>query len=1164
MSLSPALLKYQKKLQLGRIKPYQEPIVDNKTTEERIFGWLPDVVKQGYNESITGLSRELAIGKKPFEIEKFDQGVLGDIGAGLISFFMPADLALTVGSGGLGSIAAKSAIKRAGSMATKQLARGRVKKETADFIVNQGTQRVFSGASGFGSYSGISNALRQKIETSEINFDDVLTETGKGALLGAVTGGIGARAVAKESPEVVRILQEGTVFGGLAPVLEGQSPTPQDFVNSIGTVMGLRGANMAVYLAGKKAKGQLAEAARKELEPLVNRYAKDQVNLEAELTRPTDLFVSRTNAKDLQTIQSVTGKGKNKKFNLLSVEGNKKSSLSNEQFRSKYKAKDDRDTIIKKYELFESETGYTEAQIQNKRRISAKLSGRELPRNKKIDLEDLTSTELLDYSRDIKADFRLSQLRKRFSDLSDLPTRTIIEHVLPKSLSKFVMPGGARAKSLPSKIVFDLIDEADIMTKRTFERFQAKIDVEFKGLKTKDFIDIADGLENKSILSSNLQPRVNNLRKIYDEMYEYARSKGIKVADYRSDYFPQIIKKDIANIIGEDMISMVKKRQELLEMGLSPETVKDLNKFIQASLNRDLRRDTSEALQKIVKNNKGVDFLTAFKYLQSEVITQQLSPFGNLEKTRKLRMPESILERDAYEVMTAYNMKLSKRVELASRFGLKGEVIYGKNEKGGLLRDIAEKSYEEKDVVKHVFDSFTGYIESDPFKNYSPRGKRLANNVMAFEMATKIALGTATIPNVTQLMISTALEAGYFRTMKGALQLFRKDYREKLKSSGLTYHNAMDVVLGTDFSLRDPRTFTRAIKSIVKDPNDRMLKIANVLATVSQFKRVNYLNNMLAASTAEIFIKDLHRIARTSKNAPYKRWAINNLKRFKIDHNKKLSDDQISSGMLMFARDSQLQKNVLKDPLAFNNPRMRPFFIFKRFGYRQLAYLSGVLKREVLEGKNILPIVRLGLGGMLGASAIDVARRFYIKMLTGDETYKEDKEGLDALLDGMQTVGAMGFFGDILEAESKIGAVGFAITPVVLSDLMKVGDGLLAIEKNIDTFGYGEVALRRGARAATPVLGSVLGRKVARAIETPQQKLDILKQRKGRVRSKILDLIIEGKKELALKNIKQWNSRFPEQAINPQDINFSVLYNRVLQKRRRIAREEISIGVEND
>ena len=123
MSLNPALLRYQKRLQFNKVPSYETPVVDNKTTEERIFGWLPDIIKEGYNESITGLSRELAIGKKPFEIEKFDEGVLGDIGAGLVSFFMPADLALTVGSGGLGSIAAKTAIKRAGSMATKQLAK---------------------------------------------------------------------------------------------------------------------------------------------------------------------------------------------------------------------------------------------------------------------------------------------------------------------------------------------------------------------------------------------------------------------------------------------------------------------------------------------------------------------------------------------------------------------------------------------------------------------------------------------------------------------------------------------------------------------------------------------------------------------------------------------------------------------------------------------------------------------------------------------------------------------------------------------------------------------------------------------------------------------------------------------------------------------------------
>ena len=37
--------------------------------ESNVLGWLPDFVKQGYNESVTGMARELAIGSKPFEID---------------------------------------------------------------------------------------------------------------------------------------------------------------------------------------------------------------------------------------------------------------------------------------------------------------------------------------------------------------------------------------------------------------------------------------------------------------------------------------------------------------------------------------------------------------------------------------------------------------------------------------------------------------------------------------------------------------------------------------------------------------------------------------------------------------------------------------------------------------------------------------------------------------------------------------------------------------------------------------------------------------------------------------------------------------------------------------------------------------------------------------
>ena len=101
-----------------------------KSFESNVFGWLPDFVKQGYNDSITGMARELAIGKKPFELENYNPGILSDIGSSMVSLFMPADLILMAGTGGAAGIAVKSAAGRAGKMATKQLLRSGVSKNT--------------------------------------------------------------------------------------------------------------------------------------------------------------------------------------------------------------------------------------------------------------------------------------------------------------------------------------------------------------------------------------------------------------------------------------------------------------------------------------------------------------------------------------------------------------------------------------------------------------------------------------------------------------------------------------------------------------------------------------------------------------------------------------------------------------------------------------------------------------------------------------------------------------------------------------------------------------------------------------------------------------------------------------------------------------------------
>jgi hypothetical protein len=68
---------------------------------------------------------------------------------------------------------------------------------------------------------------------------------------------------------------------------------------------------------------------------------------------------------------------------------------------------------------------------------------------------------------------------------------------------------------------------------------------------------------------------------------------------------------------------------------------------------------------------------------------------------------------------------------------------------------------------------------------------------MAWETSSKIALGTATIPNVSQFMISSALDAGYLRFFRGIISLADPKTREFIKRSGATEYSMLTELLGT-------------------------------------------------------------------------------------------------------------------------------------------------------------------------------------------------------------------------------------------------------------------------------------------------------------------------------------------------------------------------------
>ena len=1143
---------FQKRMQLARDRMSTVPSdvriqgnQSNQNFEEEISNWIPDFIKQGYNNSITGMARELAIGKKPFDIEEYDPNVLEDIGSGVVSLFMPADLITMVAGGGVGGFAVRSAAKRAGTMATKQLLRSGISKNTTRAIVDGGVQRVVGGATGFAGYSGLASALNQQIQDSEIDYKEVLSESTKGALLGAVTGGIGARAKFKGSSEAVRVLQEGTAFGALSPALEGRTPTPQDFIHSIGTVIGMRGVNASLYLANQKRKQVISERRRKELKPLAKRLATEQVQKEMSIEATADLYKSISNPKDIVKIASASRDKKGATvFNLQNVETGNKSSLRKDVFQKKYTTTENKSQLLEKYKLYEAESQYSDYDIQIKRR---EATGSKSAR--RIKLEDMTNTQLSNYAKQITADYRIREYKKKYLDLADLPKKTLLEHALPPSMVQFVLQAQNRAKALESRALIDLIKSSDIQTKLTFEKYQGRINEILNKLSDKDLLKVTSYLEgSKEPIRSDLRVKAKQSRQIFDDMYEYARGRGIKVADYRSDYFPQMIRRGILDTIINDFMSMVKKRSQLLESGLSAESVKELNKFIERYTKTELSKETKNVVQHLVRK-EGMTHYEAYRQLQNEVFLQQLRPFGNIEKARKLNLPDEILEKDPLKVMTAYNMKLARRVEIASKFGLRGE----RAEK--LINDIMQKSPSEARAMSAVWEIYSSQIESNPYKNFSPTGKKLAENVMAFEMGTKIALGTATIPNLSQFAISTAVEAGYFRTMKGFFRVLNPEVRKQLDATGSTYHNALDVLLGTNLNLRSADGIKRSIVDSVKNPKDSLLNISNGLATLSGFKGINYFNNLLAASTAEIFIKDLHKIANTSNIKSRKNWAVTNLKRFGIDHTKKLSNEKVSAGMFEFARSSQLQKDILKDPIAFNLPRWRPWVIFKRFGYRQANYIGETLKREAKAG-NVAAILRLAVGGVAGGYIVERARRLYLKTLTGEETFIEDKKDLDLIIDSMAAVGAFGVFGDLLGSEELLSTSKFILTPVVVSDLERIGIGLTSLAKNVDTFGAGEIAMRRSLTEFAPLFGSVPSRAI-RKYQTPAQRIDKLNQRKSRLTSKLLDMMIAGKYDLVNSNVKQWNSKFPEAPITPTDVNFKKALKRVLRKNRMIEREEL-------
>ena len=677
---------------------------------------------------------------------------------------------------------------------------------------------------------------------------------------------------------------------------------------------------------------------------------------------------------------------------------------------------------------------------------------------------------------------------------------------------------------------------------------------------------------------------VQKMRKVLDEAYLEAKKAGVDVADHMQDYFPHMVKADKMAKLANDVntILAMESAFEGDKISSLPNTAKLLTEKInQLQADGKLSKETNDAIKHIKEQLKDIDnpdikMAEAFLRLRKET-QKTFTTVGWLEKSRKTDLPEQFYERDSRIVLTKYLTDVAKRTEFAREFGAKGEKF---DSTIGALTKMQEKVInsnptlakqlgQEIELIDKIYKIGFNLSETDPRFNWrNPTARKSAKVLVDFEVATKIGLGYATIPNITQTLISTAVKAGYWNTIKGGVKLaIDKEYRDGVSKSGLSNLSVFQMLMGLE-------------------PSDGFMgRAAHVLTKASGFQGINKVNQYLAAAAGREYITSLMN-ARNSKIGWRRDWAEQSLKDLNIDAKSqrnlngkewvKANEQPTLEAMYKFSRDAQLQRNVLKDPIFANDPRFRPLFLFKRFGYKQFNWMRENLSQEFMRG-NIMPILRLGVGGMFGAQFVTWSKKALNNILAGEDmTYDESRVFIPGLppgtplgtmgsdvntdmskytygdfFDHVSSVGAFGFISDILASESKYRAVEFLVKPAIFQDAMKGIDALQRIYKDIEDFGIG--AGKRAPKYIAPILGTV-PRRISKRLETPGQRETYTRYRRGIIRGRILDALLEGNGKEASRMMRAWNRANPSGAFYVEDIGVEALIDRAYKRAEKRAK----------
>jgi len=610
----------------------------------------------------------------------------------------------------------------------------------------------------------------------------------------------------------------------------------------------------------------------------------------------------------------------------------------------------------------------------------------------------------------------------------------------------------------------------------------------------------------RDLLKGAQTPQTVVIRKVMDDLRDLAGKVREKPIGFIKNYVPNSLRRDIRD----------KSVAELGEMERDALTAEREGRDVERAVLRSLisrTKGTKDILEFVQVSGKFKTKRQALAFAQKYLVEEMVAEPSYLKRRKLPDWPEHLREMDVRVWLPEYIAKMSEFIGQTQVFGINGKKAQA------IIKKLEEKSYEEAQEAHRAIAMFTGAHELE----YGLRGrlKTAADWYTGFQVITKIAMGGATLLNLSQPFISIIPALGTYRTLKGAFSLFDPEVRKRIGRTGVVDNmniKSMEAIAG-------------------HRPGGRMGKFVDFATTLSGFQGVNKGLLFLSAATMDVAIKDFHRLA--NEGGVRSNFANKKLQEFNIDKNKDLDsqEQKILKAMFRFATDSQLQRNFLNEPIILNNPIFRPLFLFKRFGLRQATFIKDLIIQDAKKG-NYTPILRLAGGGYIGGTGVVWALNTIKTLLSGEEVLDTDDTTFQEVVNRISRVGALGYMSDFMDIQDLRGvprAVRFALYPVAVSDIETVMDAFQKFANDWNRTDDLSLSLRRNIFGLTGVLGS-FGRATGRRFQTGPQKAARISFKKGRQRSEIFELMLVGNHRAATARRIDWDKKNPNDKFKMAEI----------------------------